>query len=227
MARTYDREFAKSIAAMLLSNAAHAVALGDLRAIGEIALSDGMVVAGAAVGATRRNAWIIRREVCPSTWSSGAIDLVVSRVTNRDREIWVNAVELKWWRDARSANASNRRRDLLKDMIRAAAIYPDVEGSALVALLTTRSAWKATVNTSGADKEICSRFTIDGLARWNLSTLGDTPAVKGALSSLTGLPRIPNILHTKLLVTMRIGETSDLAFARVWGVRKPEKSRWI
>jgi hypothetical protein len=140
----------------------------------------------------------------------------------------VGAVELKWWRQDDAANASNRRRDLLKDFVRAAALYAQVESFSLVALISTAGSWSATVPTSGSDRQVMTRLAATGVQKWNLRKDADSAGVRGALRMLKGKCPVPNVFHTEVLAEARLQELEvQAACATVWAVRKPQGTRTL
>ena len=131
------QELADRICAMLMSHASHGLATSSLEGMGEITLRDSLIVAAAAAGAQIKQAWVLEREVLPTGWTDSAVDLVIYRSGQQKTLKEVGGIELKWWRQTDKGNASNRRRDLVKDFMRAASLYPDVDDFAFVALLST------------------------------------------------------------------------------------------
>jgi len=194
--------------------------------MGEITLRDGLVVAAAAAGARMRESWIIEREVTPTGWHDAPVDLMISKKTHG--LTLVGAAELKWWRQLDAGNAANRRRDLVRDFIRAAALYPQVSDFSFVALLSTSGSWSATADTNGTDREAMQKLSAEGSQRWKLSSLIGSSAVKRAVQSLDERVPICNIFHTELLAkyTLQSGD-KGLAFARVWRVKKPQNTYFL
>lgn len=225
MKLTRSRYFADRIAYMLLSHAAHGLATSSLEGTGEITLRDGLIVAAASMGAAERRSWIIDREVLPQNWTDSAVDLVVYRSGNNSDPM-VGAVELKWWRRTDKANAANRRRDLIKDFIRAAALHQTVEEFAFVALLSTTGSWSNTTSTSHTDKDAMKLLSAEGVQKWNLEKLKAGSAICAALKSLDGrVQPISKIFHTELLSHRAISEGNTVqAFAKVWSVRRPQRT---
>ncbi|WP_323162244.1 hypothetical protein, partial [Pseudomonas fluorescens] len=78
----------------------------------------------------------------------------------------VGAVELKWWRQTDKGNSSNRRRDLIKDFIRAAANYQNTESFSFVALLSTEVSWDVTLSNTKVDKDITPLLKKEGTQKW-------------------------------------------------------------
>lgn len=219
---------AEAIASMLLSHAAHGMATSSLEGTGEITLRDGLVVAAAAAAARTKRAWLIEREVRPNDWTEGAVDLMVSRLGNANATHCVGTVELKWWRKTDPSNAANRRRDLLRDFIRAAAVYPLVEGFSFVALLSTSVSWDATAATTGSDSEPMAKVSATGSQRWNTTALATSAGMRGALRSLNGVVPICSTFHSELLCSRSLAAPGgDLAFAKVWKVKKPQNSIFL
>ncbi|HEY5849896.1 MAG TPA: hypothetical protein VIT62_03900 [Lysobacter sp.] len=218
------RHLANSIASMLVSHAAHGVSTSSLSGTGEITLRDGLVVSAASVGSSHKQAWILNREVIPTGWD-GAVDLVVCRVSNGTEKI-VGGVELKFWRQATASNASNRRRDLFKDFMRAAALYPLSEHFSFVALLTTKESWDTTVGTRGADKDVIDLLKAEATVSWNIASLSGSPSIKSAAKLLKGKVPVISSFKSELMCTYSLS-TSDGAIcaARVWAVRKPQNTR--
>jgi hypothetical protein len=228
MKKSTIQSLADATANMLLSHACHGMATSSLEGCGEITLRDGLVVAAASVGARTKQAWILEREVLPQGWSEANVDLMVYRKGQGDSTYAIGGVELKWWRQTDKPNASNRRRDLIKDFVRAAALYSKVESFAFVALLSTAGAWDSTTSTNGSDKGAMSMLSMDGTQKWNLSGMATSSGVKAALKSLNSHVPIANIFHSELLSDCSIDLSSKVsAFARVWSIKKPQKTKFL
>lgn len=235
-----------SIALTLLGLGTHAAGLGGLGGMGEITLRDGLVAACAAEGARRRKAWIFSREQTPPGWNDETVDVVVQRVAGGQTR-WVTAVELKWWRDSTTTNASNRRAGLVRDIIRCASIHfrPGIEERALVVLVATKSSWDATAASQGQDDEVCRRLRSANTEIWPLRrSLHACPAVKSALKRLVrpaknasgtrkAQARTLRLPPPSSLRTRRLGVyTSDLGGAdelqvRVWECTKVQNSKGL
>lgn len=211
---------------MLLSHAAHGIATSSVSGIGEIALRDGLIVAAAAVAAQERQAWILEREDKPQGWNDSAVDLVIYRKGNSNTLRSVGAVELKWWRRSDKGNASNRRRDLVRDLWRAAALYPSMSDFSLVALLSTKKSWDATAKTRGNDLTAMRKLMRKGSQTWNLKKLKGVPCVRNAVGSLNGRVPIVNAFHTSVVSFSGLTSPGGVeVFARVWAVRKPQNTK--
>lgn len=222
------QELADRTCSILISHAAHGLATSSLEGMGEITLRDSLIVAAAAAGAQTKQAWMLQREVLPQDWTESAVDLVIYRTGNRGTQHAVGGVELKWWRHEDKSNASNRRRDLVKDFIRAAALYPQVEDFAFVALLSTEVSWASTTNTTAADAPAIELLTATDSKTWNINDLRTSPAVKGAVRFLQGRVPVPNIFHSKLLSTLELHFASGRsAFAKIWSLRKPQRTHFL
>jgi hypothetical protein len=229
MKQNQVRALADGMACMLLSHAAHGVATRSLTGMGEITLRDGLIVAAAAAGARLSQAWIIDREILPEGWLDAAVDVMIHRKGNHGNLRLVGGIELKWWRRMDAANAANRRRDLIKDFVRAAALYPMVEDFSFVALLSTAVSWSSTVKTSGTDGPAMKKLRSHGSQHWNLKGLRECSAVKGTIRALNERVPIPNIFHTELMSNIMLAKPQNkvAAFARVWAVRKPQNTRTL
>lgn len=222
------QELSDRICSILISHAAHGLATSSLEGMGEITLRDSLIVAAAATGAQAKQAWVLQREVLPVGWTDSAVDLMIYRTGNQGTQHLVGGVELKWWRHDDKSNASNRRRDLIKDFIRVAALYPDVEDFAFVALLSTEVSWTSTTSTKATDAPAMALVTPSDSKIWNMKALRDSPAVRGAVQSLQGRVPVPNIFHSKLLSTLELHFASGRsAFARVWSVKKPQNTHFL
>lgn len=222
------QDLAERICSILISHAAHGLATSSLVGMGEITLRDSLIVAAAATGAQIKQAWVLKREVLPAGWSDSAVDLIVYRQGNQGAMKEVGGVELKWWRQEDKGNASNRRRDLIKDFIRAASLYPAMDEFTFVALLSTEISWTSTTTTTAADASAMGLLTANGSKIWNLNKLSSSPGVKGAIKFLNGKVPIPNIFHSKLLSTLELHFASGRsAFAKVWLVKKPQNTRFL
>lgn len=195
------QQLADRTCSILISHAAHGLATSSLEGMGEITLRDSLVVAAAATGAQTKQAWILQREVLPTGWTDSAVDLMIYRTGNAGAQHPLGGIELKWWRHDDKSNASNRRRDLVRDFIRAAALYPEVDDFAFVALLSTEVSWSSTTSTTGADADAMQLLTAAGTSKWNIQMLRGSPAVKGAVRSLQGKVPAPGLLPVPLTPT--------------------------
>lgn len=228
MTKQQEKEFAERIATMLLSHAAHGLATVALEQTGEITLRDGLVVAAAAEAAGSRQSWIIDREVVPTGWLDAPVDLYIRKNGNNNTVITLGGVELKWWRKTDAANSANRRRDLIRDFIRAGSLYQQVSDFAFVALLSTEGSWSATTTTSGTDKTAMTMLSAITNQKWNLKNMIGSKAIEGAMRSLQGKVPMPNVFHTELLCTRSINDgATQLAFAKVWKVKKPQNTTFL
>ena len=227
MTKTEIKTLGDAFAHILLSHAAHGLATSSLEGTGEITLRDGLIVGAAAVAARLKHAWILKREVLPQGWDDAAVDLLISREGNNDPHP-IAGVELKWWRQLDAGNAANRRRDLVKDFVRAAALYTLVEDVSFVALLSTRGSWEATANTNGSDAEAMQKLSSSGVQKWNVSNLSDCASVRGSVNYLQNRVPICNIFHTELLSSCSLTMAGvEMAFAKVWTVKKPQRTRFL
>lgn len=219
---------ADSIASMLISYAAHGIATSSLDGTGEITLRDGLIVAAASVAAKAKQAWILEREITPPSWTNASVDLIVSRSGNNAVIKKIAGVELKWWRAVDYGNAANRRRDLLKDFLRAAALYKLVDDLSLVALLSTDGSWSATATKGGSDATVMKMLSQHNKQIWKMKTLNSSKSLKGAMKSLKDQVPVCNIFHTELLSVSEISiQGKQKAFARVWSVKKPQKTKFL
>lgn len=222
------RDLADRVSSILMSHAAHGLATSALEGMGEITLRDGLIVAAASSGSHLKQAWILEREVVPQGWSDAPIDLLIRRAGAQSATKDVGGVELKWWRREDKSNAGNRRRDLVKDFIRAAALYQQMESFAFVALLSTEVSWESTTQTIKKDQVAMSLLSGEGTQKWSLNNLKESPAVKGAIRSLGNRVPITNIFHTKLVSSLDLHLSSGrVASARVWSVVKPQRSKFM
>ena len=220
-----ERQLAQKVSTILLSLSAHGHATSSLGGLGEISLRDGAVAAVAAVAARQRRAWVIRRELRPPAWRGANVDLVVQRRVAGTLK-WVAAMELKWWRQSDDSNASNRRRDLVRDFVRAASIYPTVEETSLVCLLARSKSWTDTITTSGKDKIVTPLIVATASTKWDLASLVQAPCVRGALRSASQSVPVPNRFTTELVAEAQvILAGKEIAAARVWSVRKHRNTR--
>jgi len=222
------QDIADRICSILVAHAAHGLATSALDGMGEITLRDSLIVAAAAAGAQMKQAWVLTREVLPAGWTDSAVDLTIYRLGNEDVLRAIGSVELKWWRQNDKGNASNRRRDLVKDFIRAAAVYPNMESFAFVALLSTEVSWATTTTTRGADLAAMTLLSGAGTQKWKLEDLKTCPSVLGSVRALNGRVPIPNIFHSKLISSLDLHLASGrTAFARVWSVVKPQRTNFL
>lgn len=217
-----------AFANILVSHAAHGIATSSLQGMGEITLRDGLIVAAASIAAERRQAWLLEREVQPPGWQDSDVDLLISRKGNTGLVHTLAGVELKWWRREDAGNAANRRKDLIKDFFRAAALYSIVEEIAFVALVSTAFSWKATADTKGSDEVAMGMLDEPGSHTWNTDLMVASNAVRSAIRELVGHVPVSNIFHTKLISDVSITDLGErVAFAKVWSVKKPQNSRWL
>ncbi|MBH1387601.1 hypothetical protein I5U29_02350 [Stenotrophomonas maltophilia] len=219
-------ELARAIAWMLCSHAAHGLSTASIKGVGEITLRDGLIVAAAAIGSKHKNAWLLEREVEPDGWSDSNVDLMVYRVSGENKSL-VGGTELKWWRQKDKGNASNRRRDLIKDLLRAAALYTLSESFSFVALLATKESWDATTDTRGKDKALLDKLKSESSEHWNIRDLSSSPSIKAAVRLLRNKVPVTTAFRTKLLNACSLSDQSGIeCVARVWEVQKTQNSRW-
>jgi hypothetical protein len=217
-----------AFANILVSHAAHGIATSSLHGMGEITLRDGLVVAAASIAAELRQGWLLVREVQPEGWQDSDVDLLIFRKGNVGVIHTLAGVELKWWRQEDAGNAANRRKDLIRDFFRAAALYSIVEEIAFVALVSTAFSWTATANTRGSDEVAMGMLGERGSHVWNTDIMVASNSVRSAMRELVGKVPVSNIFHTKLISDVAISEESErIAFAKVWSVKKPQNSRWL
>jgi hypothetical protein len=222
------KSLAEAIGSMLISNAAHGLATSSIQGLGEITLRDALVVAAAAAGARARQAWIIDREVVPNGWTDAPVDLMISRVGNAGNISLVGGTELKWWRRADPANAGNRRRDLVKDILRGAALYPNASAFSFVALLATEESWGATTDTGGSDRTAMALLKHQSSQSWNVTNLIESAALKSAVRQLQGRVPICNIFRTELLCSSRFSINQGRVLrAKVWRIKKPQNTVFL
>jgi hypothetical protein len=217
-----------AFANILISHAAHGFATSSLAGMGEITLRDGLIVAAAAVAAELRQGWLLTREFEPPDWQNADMDLLISRKGNGGATHSLAGLELKWWRREDGSNAANRRRELLRDFFRAAALSFIVEEIAFVALLSTAASWDATASTGGNDHVAMGMLGASGVQRWNINPMIASTAVRGAMRDLLDDVPITNIFHTKLISNAALhAHDQRRAFAKVWSVKKPQNSRFL
>lgn len=218
---------AEAFASILLSHATHGLATSSLDATGEITLRDGLIVGAAAFGARLKQAWILEREIVPAGWDDANVDVIISRRGHRKFHPIVG-VELKWWRRSDAANSGNRRRDLLKDFLRAGALYTRVEAVSFVALLSTRGAWDATTGTSGSDATAMRMLSENTVQKWNVTKMIRCRALRRAVEELKGRVPICSIFHTELISNCSfLNSGRETVSARVWTVKKPQKTCFL
>jgi hypothetical protein len=228
MTDTEIAEIAHGIGNMLLSHAAHGMATSSLHGMGEITLRDALVVAVAAAGSRQRQAWVIDREMIPNSWVDAPVDLIISKLGHSGNLSLVGGAELKWWRRADAGNAANRRRDLLKDFFRAAALYHQVSDFSFVALLPTPEAWKATTRTHGTDQAAMELLRKRGSQRWNTSKLKSSAAMRGAMQLLRVHVPVWNVFHSELLCSARLTMAHEpTIISKVWRVKKPQNTNFM
>lgn len=228
-----EDEMARSLSLVLLGYAAHGLGTASLSGMGEITLRDGLVAAAASVGATRGAAWIIKREHQPPAWKKGNVDLTVWRKRGR-RQRWFCATELKWWHRDDSNNASNRRAELMRDFVRAGAVYPSLvqpDKSAFVLLLSTDASWSTTVvNHRDGDAALRNHWVkVYGEQAWDLCVLKTCPGVRRAVKELRSMGvQIPAIIRSKLAFSASVRQQrSDPATVRCWSVWKPQGATFL
>lgn len=141
---------------------------------------------------------------------------------------WVVGVELKWWRQSDAANAGNRRRELVRDFIRAASLYRLVESSSFVGLLSTTDSWNRTTNTGGRDAPAMALIRGVGQQAWNVHALRPAPAVRGAAHGLNGAVPVPKHFRSELLSSVALDvDGHEAVRARVWRVWKYQSTRFF
>lgn len=225
--------FDEGLLLALLGRAVHAAGTRSLDGMAELTFYDTLVSVAAAEGARRRQGWIIERELKPPAWTGEErIDLVVRRksAAKDAKEVWVLAAELKWWRKCDGANAGNRRKALVVDLLRAACArgFLAVEEAAYVVLISTDDSWKAsaTVSSKSTDEDVCAKLNASGKQSWSLRALKNAAAMKGAVGQLRKSIQIPSSFETTLVQhkDAPAGGGKRLE-VRVWKVRKPQKSK--
>lgn len=226
MNESEKKEFSDRVAYMLLSHANHSLSISALGGMGEITLRDGLVVASAAQAASKNYSWVVDREFEPSEWKDGAIDIVISKISRGSRTK-VGSIELKLWRQNDSGNASNRRRDLVRDIIRSASFYKNVDFSFFV-LLSTSASWEATFPGDGVDDEI--RVMLESTSKdekWNIRDLSSKNCIKNSLESLNkNKVEISSHFSTRLLSNLSTNNNDKtVVFTKVWSIKKTRNSR--
>ncbi len=222
-----EKLFAQSVAEILASLGTHGLATSSLQGLGEVSLRDATIVAAASVGAQLKQAWILLREEQPASWSKGNVDVVVAR-TKGAKTAWVTGVELKWWRHQDAANSFNRRRDLIRDFIRCASIYPALESPAIVALLATTESWKKTTGTKGADQPVMDLLKKSGMQSWSVAHLATSKALREAASNLKGSVCIASHFRSRRVATIRVRVNGEERLcARTWKVWKHQNTHWL
>lgn len=221
------KQFADSVAAMMVAQASHGISTSSLVGLGEISLRDATIVAAASIGARLRQAWVLLREETPNGWHGADIDVVVARRVGANLR-WVAGVELKWWRQSDGANAGNRRRELVRDFLRAASLYPLVDDASLVALLSTEDSWSRTAHSKGNDVSALALIKGQGVQQWNVQNLAACPAVRGAAQALSGHAPVPSLFRSELLSTVTVQvDNHARAAARVWKVWKYQNTQFL
>lgn len=220
-----ERLLAESISHMLISHAAHGYALGSVDKMGEITFRDALVVAAAAVGTKIKQSWIIEREINPDSWSDGpVVDLVIFREKNK-KQVLFGGTELKFWRQTDTGNASNRRKDLVKDFFRAAALSKECESFAFVSLIATQDSWKNTTNTSGKDEKVVQLLKSPDAQIWRKSQLEHCPSVKTATQEMRDKVPVSSAFSSYLLSTCEVRYEQRIKYiSKVWKVRKHENT---
>ena len=155
-------------------------------------------------------------------------DAVIKERTTHNNTRTVAAIEVKWWRDADQSNASNRRKALVRDIIRAASMSNAVESFALVCLVATYESWDKTLNAKSEERNF-----INSIATSNdVVKVDPTRDLKSILKTLLGsngqrFP-IPTSIHVERQSECCISlNGNESVVARIWEVRKPQRSGWL
>lgn len=223
-------ELADGVALAMLGKALAAAGAGTLDSLDEALLYEPLVLAAVADSARRKKAMQLLREVKPSAWKDDKrVDLVRVRDSG-GAQLWVTAVECKWWRDTDSQNASNRRRGLFADFLRLASLCdsPGIEGEALLVLLTTKSSWQATTKSTKGDAPFIELLMkgVGEAGSYSMKKLKKCPAVSGTLKKLKKTLVVPSTLSATLVQDLNAPLGGDeRVYCKVWRVRKPQKSK--
>lgn len=113
--------------------------------------------------------------------------------------------------------------------MRAAALYRLVADVSFVAFLSTKAAWDATqVTSASTDKEAMDKLSATGVQKWNLTKMCKCKALQAAIKDLKGRVEVCNIFHSELLCHCALlNSGQEKAFAKVWAVKKPQRTRFL
>lgn len=226
---TKNEELARKLSYALIAKAAEGLSITSLRHLSEATFQDALIFPCMAHGSQQAKIWWVETEMSFKVEGKKLVpDLVVRERSTHGNTSNVGAIEVKWWRDGSHSgvNASSRRKNLLLDIVRVGALSSAVNGIALTCLVTTKRSWKTVIasnNTTDAEliKKIDSATSVS-INKGEMVRLAGDSLIKKNNSP------IPSSLHVRRLheCSLNLNET-DSVIAKVWEVRKPQRSTWL
>lgn len=225
------KELARKLNYALIAKAAEARSMSLLRYLSEATFQDALLhpcIAHASQSGTK--GWAETETALTVESTKLYPDLMVKQQTSHGNVHTIGVVEVKWWRGGQGFNATNRRSDLFKDMLRASAFRSVVKQFALVCLVSTQDAWDNVLSVNKPESQLLRR--LDVLSE----TVGVVPkndfaSVVNEISKPASRPKVPiaSKLHVSMIhkCTLSLDDTKDSVTARCWLVRKPENSHWL
>lgn len=221
-------ELARKLSYALIAKAAEGLSIASLRHLSEATFQDALIFPCMAHGSQQAKIWWAETEVSFKVEGKTLVpDLVVRERSTHGNMSNVGVIEVKWWRDGSNSgvNASSRRKNLLLDIVRVGALSSAVNGFALVSLVTTKRSWETVV---------ASNNTADALLIKKVDSATST-SIHGDMRRLAedrvirqnNVP-VPSSLHVRRLheCSLKLNGT-DTVIAKVWEVRKPQRSTWL
>lgn len=221
-------ELARKVSYALIAKAAEGLSIASLRHLSEATFQDGLMYPCMAHGSQLAKKWWVETEVPFEVEGKKLVpDLVVRERSTHGNTSNVGIVEVKWWRDGSHSgvNASSRRKNLLLDIVRVGALSSAVTGFALACLVTTQRSWETIIASNDTDDaELIKK--VDSAD--SISIKGDLRRLAGDSIIKNSNPPMPSSLHVRRLheCSLKLNETTSV-IAKVWEVRKPQRSTWL
>lgn len=225
---TKNEELARKLSYALISKAAEGLSIASLRHLSEATFQDALIFPCMAHGSQQARVWWAETERFLEVEKRDLkVDLTIMERSTHNKTRSVGAVEVKWWRDGSSSgvNPSSRRKNLLVDIVRVGALSSAVNGFAFLCLVTTKESWNTIIdmnNTADAQliKKVDSATSIS--IHGEMRRLAEYPLIRQ-----NNVP-IPSSLHVRRLheCSLKLNGT-DAVIAKVWEVRKPQRSTWL
>lgn len=226
---TTNKELARKLSYAMIGKAAEGLSIASLRHLSEATFQDALIYPCMAHGSQQAKVWWIETEMNLVVEGKALVpDLVVRERSTNGIISNVGVIEVKWWRDGSSSkvNASSRRKNLLLDFVRVGAMSGVINGFGLVCLVTTKRSWDAAVTNTNRNDHAELIKKVDSATL--ISIHGDMRRLaEDRVIRKNNVP-VPSSLHVRRLheCSLKLNAT-DTVIAKVWEVRKPQRSTWL